>query len=300
MRAKIHIIFLGLPIASTVACGGSNNSGTADLGAVDARSPDVSSAVDMNVIPDLPFAEVPDAVVCDQLAAAARAQFESYLQSASSLVCQVDSDCSDLSPRSWNCFAACGQVVRTADITTLTVATASACDAYFGVGCPAITPPCIFPHAFCDHGTCATGFGPGGLSGSVDAAIDTATVEVPSDGVGGNKNYDVGLDSLVGVGDPVDGGSQGEGMAQCNFPGVSQALTCAGGEYCMAFGGGIPIDSGISYTCAAFPEACVADHSCACVCSTASSNPASYCAVRGQQCLCSVTQGILTLLCASP
>jgi len=172
MRTNILVISIFFPIAGTVACGGSNSSGTTGLGAVDAVSPDVSSAADTNVIPDLPIADAPDAAVCDQLAAAARAQFESYLQRTSSLACQVDFDCSDLSRESWNCFAACGQLVRTADITAVTAATASACDEYFGAGCPAITPPCPFPHAFCGHGTCAKGFGPGGLPGGTDAGVD--------------------------------------------------------------------------------------------------------------------------------
>jgi hypothetical protein len=182
MRTNILVISILFPIAGTVACGGSNSSGTAGLGAVDAGSPDVSSAADMNVIPDLPIADAPDAAVCDQLAAAAQAQFESYLQGTSSLACQVDSDCSDLSPKSWNCFAACGQLVRTADITTVTGATASACDEYFSAGCSAIILPCPFPHAFCDHGTCAKGFGPGGLPGGIDASVDAGGGAVPIDG----------------------------------------------------------------------------------------------------------------------
>jgi hypothetical protein len=155
MRTNMIVISILFPMAGSVACGDNNSSGTTGLGAVDAGSPDVPSGVDMNVVPDLPIADAPDAAVCSQLAAAARAQFESYLQSTSSLSCQVDSDCSDLSLKSWNCFAACGQLVRTADITTVTAATTSACDQYFGAGCPAITLPCPFPHAFCDHGTCA-------------------------------------------------------------------------------------------------------------------------------------------------
>jgi hypothetical protein len=200
-----------------------------------------------------------------------------------------------------NCVGGCGgPLVRTADVSAVTAATASICDKYFGASCPVKYPPCPNFHAVCDYGTCATAIGRGGLSSATDAAVDAGTGDVLVDGVGASKDNDAGLDSPVGTADPVDGGSEAGGTVQCNFPGVSHALTCAGGEYCMAFGGGIPIDSGISYTCTPFPEACVADRSCACVCSTASSNPASYCAVRGQQCLCSVSQGILTLLCASP
>jgi hypothetical protein len=268
--------------------GGKDITGCQSSGAYSSKcdappAPDVSSNSDSGS--DTPY--VPAAGVCDQLTAAARAQVESYLQSTSSLACQVDSDCSDLFLQSWDCFAACGQLIRTADITAATAATASVCDEYFGAGCPGIYPPCALRNAFCDRGTCARGFGPVEPSGSADAAVDA------------------GFDSPVDAGDPVDGGaedggSEDGGTVQCNFSGVSQALTCADHEYCMAFGGGMPLDSGVSYTCAPFPDACLADRSCACVCSTAVSNPGSYCAVRGQQCLCSVSQGILTLLCSIP
>jgi hypothetical protein len=69
----------------------------------------------------------------------------------------------------------------------------------------------------------------------------------------------------------------------------------------MAFAGGV-VGSETSYSCVPIPEACRADHSCACVCSTASSssNSDSRCAVRGQQCICIVSQGVLSLLCAAP
>jgi len=164
-------------LGGTVKLDGGGGAGGA---AIEAGAPDVSLAVDVNVTSDATLA--PDAAVCHQLATAAQAQFGSYLDSTSSLACQVDSDCSDLSLKSWNCFAACGQLVRTADITTLTAATASVCDEYFGAGCPAITPPCPFPHAFCDHDTCAYGFGPGGPSGATDAAVDAGASEIPIDG----------------------------------------------------------------------------------------------------------------------
>ena len=119
----------------------------------------------------------------------------------------------------------------------------------------------------------------------MDAANDTGSGEVLTPG----------LDSSS-----IDGGSEGGGTVECRFPGVSQSLTCAGGDYCMAFAGG-PVNSGTSYSCEPVPEACLTDRSCACLCSTAISSPGLfYCAVRGQQCICSVSQGILTLLCGAP
>jgi hypothetical protein len=70
----------------------------------------------------------------------------------------------------------------TADISAVTAATASVCDQYFSAGCTAINVPCIFTYDSCDHGTCATGYGPGGPSGSTDAAVDEGTGEIPIDG----------------------------------------------------------------------------------------------------------------------
>jgi hypothetical protein len=207
----------GSGLGGTVKLDGGGGAGGA---AIEAGAPDVSLAVDVNVTSDATLA--PDAAVCHQLATAAQAQFGSYLDSTSSLACQVDSDCSDLSLKSWNCFAACGQLVRTADITTLTAATASVCDEYFGAGCPAITPPCPFPHAFCDHDTCAYGFGPGGPSGATDAAVDAGASEIPIDG--GNTS-EVKSSALEDSSTIADGGA-------CTWPagftstGDSSAVGC--------------------------------------------------------------------------
>jgi hypothetical protein len=119
---------------------------------------------------------------CDQFAAAAQAQFDSYLQSTSSLACQVDSDCSLLWLRSSNCFGGCGLPIGTADVSAVTAAAASACDQYVSAGCPAKTPPpCLPSQAVCDHGTCARDAGAGGPSGSTDAAVDTGSGDVPID-----------------------------------------------------------------------------------------------------------------------
>ena len=292
MHAKTLVILLALPMAGIVACGGGDKSG------VDAGGSEVSLAVDTKAIPDVPITDAPDAAVCDRLAAAARAQVESYLQSTSSLACQIDSDCSliyptHLSPRSMYCFFSCGGLaVSTADSDAVTTVTASACDEYFGAGCPAIyPPPCPMSFVVCDHGTCARDAGAGGPSGATDAGT--------APDAGANGGNDTGLDAPAGAGDPLDGGVE-VGTVQCSFPGISPALSCAGGEYCMAFGGGAVMDSGISYTCAPVPEACLADHSCACLCGTASSGSAGQCAVRGQQCICIANQGALTLLCSAP
>jgi hypothetical protein len=156
--------------------------------------------VDLNVISDVPVADIsiaidlpdtsdakvaPDAAVCDQLAAAALAQFNSHLQSASSLACQVDSDCSLLDLRSLDCFSPCGQLVGTADISAVTAGTAGICNEYFGAGCPEKIVPCLPFRVVCDHNTCATSPGFGGLSGATDAAVDAGAGEVPIDGGAG-------------------------------------------------------------------------------------------------------------------
>ena len=194
------------------------------------------------------------------------AQFESYLQSTSSLACQVDSDCSDLSPESWNCFAACGQLVSTADITTVTAATASACDEYFGAGCPAITPPCPFPHAYCDHGTCAKGFGPGGVSGAIDAAVDAGTGEGPIDGGSTSEAQDSALEDALTI---VDGGActwpanftptGDDSTVGCwahaiSGPVDASQITCSSAEYALGCVGEWPYSTDGGYMHATIPE----------------------------------------------
>jgi len=233
MRTNIIVISILFPMAGSVSCGDTSSPGTTGLGALDAGSPDVSSGADMHVIPDLPIVDAPDAAVCDQLASAARAQFESYLQSASSLSCQVDSDCSELSLESWNCFAACGQLVRTADISTVTAATASACDQYFGAGCPAITPPCAFPHAFCDHGTCAKGFGPGGLPGGTDAGFDGGSDAVTIDGGNTSEAKDSALEDVSAL---LDGGA-------CTWPAKFTSVSDGSAVGCWAHTISGPVDA---------------------------------------------------------
>jgi hypothetical protein len=167
-------------------------------------------AVDVKAIPDLPmldlpFSDTPDAAVCDQLASFARAQVDSYLQSSFSLACQIDSDCSLLGIQSLNCAAPCGgPLLRTADISAVTAATAGVCNQYFGAGCPAKYPPCPDIHAVCDYGTCATAIGRGGLSGSADAAFDVGTGEVASDGGNASVAKDSALEDASTI---VDGGS---------------------------------------------------------------------------------------------
>ena len=267
MRTNIILLSILLPMAGSVACGDNNNSGTTGLAAVDAGSPDGSSRADVNVIPDLPSADAPDAAVCDQLASAARAQFESYLQTTSSLSCQVDSDCSDLSLESWNCFAACGQLVRTADVTTVTAATSSACDKYFGAGCPAITPPCPYPHAFCDHGTCAKGFGPGGLPGGTDASVDAGGGVVPTDGGNPRDAKDYAKDGEATAN--LDGGactwpakftSTSDGSAvgcwahAISGPVDASQITCSSAEYALGCVGEWPYSADGGYVHTTVPE----------------------------------------------
>jgi len=182
MHAKRLVLLLVLPVVGNVACGGGNNSGDTGPSPVinaEAGAPDVWRAADASH-----DQAAPDAAVCTQLSSAARAQVQSYIQSVSSLACQVDSDCSSFYPNSPACFFTCGgEAVKTADVYAVIDGTASVCDAYFGAGCPAIKPPpCPYSRAFCDHGTCATGGGPGGLSSTIDAAVDGGAGDVPIDG----------------------------------------------------------------------------------------------------------------------
>jgi len=136
-------------------------------------------------------------------------------------------------------------------------------------------------------------------------ASETSTETGGSDSLGGlgaavdaNNDHAGSSDSPVDAGDPIDGGLDGGGMVQCSFPGVSQDLACAPGEYCKSFVGGAISDSGTSYSCSPFPVACLADRSCACLCGSASGYSASQCAVYGSHCLCIVNQGSLVLLCS--
>ncbi len=154
----------------------SDGAGGAGGAALEAAAPEVAAAVDTNTVP-VDAAEAPAAATCDELAAAARAQFASFVHSTSSLACLVDADCSDLFNRSLSCFAACGNPVRTADLSAVAKGAADVCDAYFGAGCPAKTPPCPRYVVFCDHGTCAAGVGPGAGSGATDAAVDSAPAD---------------------------------------------------------------------------------------------------------------------------
>jgi len=122
--------------------------------------------------------------------------------------------------------------------------------------------------------------------------------------VGGGDNHDGGLDSPLTAGEHVDGGPDGGGTFQCNFPGSPNALSCADGEYCSSFMAGIPTDGGPFYSCVPFTGACLADRSCACVCSPVNLYPGWLCPSRpggpGNYCQCIVNQGSLVLLCGAP
>jgi len=167
----IHILFVGCG-------GGGEKSGTGqDDGGRDA----INSAVTSDAkVP-------PDALICEQLAAGARAQFMSTL----SLACQVDSDCSVLHLRSLNCFAACGQPARVADIPAVTAVATSACDQYFGAGCPEIFLTCPASPLRCDQGQCSTVLPTGA---SADAAVDASAGEVLIDGGSTSMAHDSALE----------------------------------------------------------------------------------------------------------
>jgi hypothetical protein len=126
------------------AGGGAEVAGADGPSAVDVARLDAGAAV--------------DGAGCDQLAAAAQVQVEAQLRAGYSLACQVDADCAFLQPRSLSCFAACGNVVvRSADVTAATDATAGACGDYFSAGCPEKYPPCPYSRPVCVQGTCAKG-----------------------------------------------------------------------------------------------------------------------------------------------
>jgi hypothetical protein len=151
----------------------------------------------------------PDAAICDQLAAAAQTQVQSYLDSTSSMACQVDSDCSLLHLQSVNCFAACGLLVGTADVSAVTAAVSTSCDPYFGVGCPEIALSCPYFPAFCNHGKCdntmsASSGGAGGSSnrtggagGSGGVSSAGSTGQVSTGGAGGASDATVAPDASV-------------------------------------------------------------------------------------------------------
>jgi hypothetical protein len=128
------------------------------------------------------LASAPEAPVCDQLAATARAQAVSYLQSNYTLACQVDTDCAFVQERGLGCVAVCGNMlIRTADAPAFTTAIAGVCDQYLGAGCPEIFPPCPYSRPICDHGTCARSTLPGGQSGTPDAAVDASAEDIALD-----------------------------------------------------------------------------------------------------------------------
>jgi hypothetical protein len=193
MKRNVRTLVLGVGAIhlALVGCGGGGGKGGASaddggLGAID-----LAVTTDGNV--------PPDSVMCAQLAAAAGSEFESSF----SLACQVDSDCSLLHLRSLDCFAGCGQLVRVADISTATALAASACDQYFGAGCPETVPLCPARFAICDQGVCNAVLPTGPASGSADAAVDAGIGEVPIDGGNTSEAQD---SALVDASTIVDGG----------------------------------------------------------------------------------------------
>jgi hypothetical protein len=139
--------------------------------------------------------------------------------------------------------------VRTADITTVTAATASVCDQYFGAGCHAITPPCPFPHAFCDHGTCAKGFGPGGLPGDTDAGVDGGVDVVLIDGRKPSE-ADSALEDVSAI---LDGGA-------CTWPAKFTSSSDGSAVGCWAHANSGPVDaSQITCSSAEYALGCVGE-----------------------------------------
>jgi hypothetical protein len=190
-----------------VGCGDAGDGGAV----YDGGGPD---AVDLSISSDAKL--TPDAAVCDQLAAAARAQFQSFLDSTSLLACQLDSDCEFVTPQSLRCFAPCGMLMGAAAISAVTAAGTGFCDQYFGAGCPAILPPCPYGQGTCgcDQASCPLRPLPAGTCGcergqciwgspaATDAAVDRGNGEAAA------AYVDVrGIDEptpLVGGGEKAD------------------------------------------------------------------------------------------------
>ena len=130
----------------------------------------------------------------------------------------------------------------------------------------------------------ARGFDTGGALDAADDAKD---------------DQDAMVDLPVIAGDDADGGSDNGGKFLCNFFGVFPSLTCSDGEYCMSFMSGVPGDGGASYSCAAYPEACLRNPSCECLCRSVDLYPGWQCpgSYGWNYCHCIVSQGSITLLC---
>jgi len=101
----------------------------------------------------------PDGISCQQLAQEASAQFQSYLDSTSSLTCQSNADCTLLHPDSLICFAPCGRAVATAKVSAVTPTAATACDGFHSAGCSARGSSCPVTSIVCDNGRCAAVYG---------------------------------------------------------------------------------------------------------------------------------------------
>lgn len=168
----------------------------------------------------------PDAASCDQLAAAARAQYQSALGSTAPLACQLDSDCTFFYlPLAQYCFTTCGDAVAEADVSALEAATASICDPYRAAGCPAVpVPPCIPQMAVCDRGQCAAGW----PESPDDAAADSSD--------GGNAD---------GVVSGTDGASGSDGGASLDSGVLSKCSACGSSELCIGYYDGLCTPLGV-------------------------------------------------------
>ncbi len=163
------------------------NSGSGGAGVVDAK-------------------DAPDQSACNQLAAAAQTQLQSYLDSTASLACQVDSDCSLLHLQSVNCFAACGLLVGAGNVSGVTTAASTVCDQYVGAGCPEIRLTCPASPSFCNHGKCAvtapgsTGGvagSSGGFGGTFSSGGTGGASQASTGGVGGVSDATTAPDAAV-------------------------------------------------------------------------------------------------------
>ena len=114
---------------------------------------------------------------------------------------------------------------------------------------------------------------------------------------------EAGPDAAVdqgGGGDLIDGGLDGGGMFQCNFPGSQPGLACSDGQYCSSFIGG-PIGSVATYSCALFPAACLTNRTCECLCPKGGTGTRCPDPTRSYgDCTCVPGQGFVTMLCAAP
>ncbi len=173
-----------------------------------------------------------DSSTCDRLAGAARAQFQTYLDSTASLACQVDSDCTFLHLQSLNCIAPCGQLVGQVDTSAVTSAATHVCDQYFAAGCPEINLFCVAGRLVCDQGRCIES-----MSGPVDPASDA--LSLPSTASEAGADSGIAVDTEAACAPANEGAACTPDQTACKTC-CTDRWTCSGGVWQRGFIGCLP------------------------------------------------------------